>query len=86
MRYPIKIYCINSVFKIKRDSHIIFQKEPYLVKHLAVNGNDLLEYGIKGNAIGKTLDELKKAVIETPSLNTRETLLKRIKGRKTDAD
>lgn len=79
-----KIEKLDSIQKLYEN--IIFQKEPYLVKHLAVNGNDLLEYGIKGNAIGKTLDELKKAVIETPSLNTRETLLKRIEGRKTDAD
>lgn len=54
---------------------IITSGEPYLIKHLAVNGNDLMEHGITGNAIGKLLEKMQDAVIGNPAINTRESLL-----------
>lgn len=60
---------------------IIADGEPYLIKHLAVNGNDLMELGITGNSIGSALEKLQMAVIEDPSLNTRENLLNLIDRR-----
>ncbi len=49
--------------------------EPYLIKHLAINGNDLMERGITGTQIGSTLSRLQTEVIRDPSVNTRESLL-----------
>ncbi len=60
---------------------IIADGEPYLIKHLAVNGNDLMELGITGNSIGNALEKLQMAVIENSSLNTRENLLNLIDRR-----
>jgi len=61
---------------------IISNNEPYLVKHLAVNGNDMIELGINGGAIGKMLEFLLNAVIEQPSLNNRDDLLNLIDRRR----
>ena len=48
------------------------------IKGLAVNGRDLMEAGIpSGRQIGVVLEGLLEAVIEEPSLNSRETLLAR---------
>ncbi len=54
-------------------------KEPFGVKNLAVNGNDLKEMGIFGEQIGKVLDELLEKVIEKPELNEKEKLIEIIK-------
>lgn len=62
---------------------ILSSEEPHLIGHLAVTGSDLIGLGIKGAATGSVLRSLLDAVIETPSLNRRETLLqlaKTIKG------
>lgn len=59
--------------------------EPYLIKHLAVNGNDLIEHGIIGNSIGAELGNLCDAVIDEPKLNTKEELLKIIDRRTGNA-
>lgn len=49
------------------------------LKELAVNGQDLIEAGMKpGKEIGEKLQELLQVVIEDPELNTREELLKRL--------
>lgn len=49
------------------------------LKDLAVTGKDLIAAGIEpGKQIGETLNRLLDLVIETPSLNTKETLLKHI--------
>lgn len=49
--------------------------EPYLLRHLAVTGSDLIKLGIKGSTTGTVLRRLLDAVIETPALNEKETLL-----------
>lgn len=49
--------------------------EPYLISHLAVNGNDLRSLSFSGKEIGEKLEILKNAVIEEPELNKKETLL-----------
>lgn len=59
--------------------------EPYLIKHLAVNGNDLIEHGIVGTSIGAELARLCEAVIEHPELNTKEKLLSIIDRRTGNA-
>lgn len=76
---PAKLSNLEEITSVFED--IIASGEPYLIKHLAINGNDLMEHGISGNAIGKTLTKLQTAVIENPLLNTKETLLKLIDRR-----
>lgn len=76
---PAKLSNLEEITSVFED--IITSGEPYLIKHLAINGNDLMEYGICGNAIGKMLAKLQTAVIENPLLNTKETLLNLIDRR-----
>ncbi len=45
------------------------------VKDLDITGNDLMEYGLKGPQIGRTLDKLLHIVIENPRLNDKATLI-----------
>lgn len=45
------------------------------VKDLDITGNDLMEYGLKGPAIGETLEKLLHIVIENPKLNEKATLI-----------
>jgi len=45
------------------------------IKDLDITGNDLMEYGLKGPEIGKTLNELLGVVIENPRLNDKATLI-----------
>lgn len=52
--------------------------EVYSLKHLAINGSDLLSLGYKGRQIGKILNELLDLVMRDKILNKREPLLKAI--------
>lgn len=52
------------------------EKQPFSIRDLAVNGNDLIRVGIKpGPALGETLQRLLEFVLEDPERNTRELLL-----------
>lgn len=51
-------------------------QEPYLISHLAIKGEDLMNIGITGKEIGKTLNSLCLYVIENPSKNNTDDLLK----------
>ena len=53
---------------------IIDKKEPYTLKDLAVDGNDLKKIGITGGKTRETLEKLLDAVIENPEMNTKEKL------------
>ena len=54
----------------------IFEKnEPYLIKHLKIDGNQLLKMGVPPQEIGEKLNHLLKLVIENPMLNTKENLI-----------
>ncbi len=58
---------------------IVRQKQCVSVKDLAVTGKDLIDAGMQpGEALGEKLNELLELVIEDPTLNTKETLLKYI--------
>lgn len=51
------------------------------VRELAINGSDLLAAGMEpGKEIGEVLKELLEQVLETPSLNTKEQLLEKVKA------
>jgi len=54
--------------------------QPHRLQDLAVDGGDLIELGYReGPELGRTLDGLLDAVVEDPSLNTREQLLERVR-------
>jgi tRNA nucleotidyltransferase (CCA-adding enzyme) len=54
------------------------RSSPHRLADLAVDGTDLIELGYTpGPALGRTLEELLQAVVERPSLNSREELLAR---------
>ena len=54
---------------------------PHRLADLAVHGGDLLELGYReGPELGRALGRLLDAVVDDPSLNTREALLERARG------
>src|SRR5262245_35547569 len=54
------------------------RRQPHRLEDLAVNGSDLLDLGYsEGPELGRTLDSLLDAVVEDPTLNTRDALLVR---------
>ena len=61
--------------------HELLEREsaqPHRLQDLAVDGADLIELGYReGPELGRTLDALLDAVVDDPSLNTREQLLER---------
>lgn len=55
---------------------VISNDEPWSISMLKVSGNDLLECGFSGKAVGKALEQLLNIVLERPELNKKEDLLK----------
>jgi hypothetical protein len=55
--------------------------EPFLVKHLAINGMDLQQSGFQGKEIGVALNEMLELVWENPALNDKETLLEKLNSK-----
>ena len=54
---------------------------PHRLADLAVDGSDLIELGYhEGPALGNALESLLDAVVDDPTLNTREQLLERARG------
>lgn len=56
-------------------NEIISQKQPFTVKELEINGNDLIALGYKGKEIGIVLNKLLDIVIEEPNANNKDYLL-----------
>ena len=54
-------------------------KEPFSVKNLKINGNDLIQLGFKGKEIGEILNDLLEKVIEQPKLNDKNHLISFVK-------
>ncbi len=61
--------------------HEILEKDECTqVKDLAVNGSDLLAWGVPpGKAVGEELERLLELVLENPEINSKEHLLKQVK-------
>jgi tRNA nucleotidyltransferase/poly(A) polymerase len=56
------------------------RSRPHRLEDLAVDGSDLLELGYReGPELGRALESLLDAVVDDPSLNTREQLLARVR-------
>lgn len=64
----------------KEYNRIIKEKEPYKLKDLEIDGDDLKNIGLCGKEIGKSLNFLLEKVIEDPKLNKKEKLLEIIKS------
>jgi len=55
------------------------RSQPHRLEDLAVDGSDLLQLGYpEGPELGRALDSLLDAVVDDPSLNTRDQLLARV--------
>ena len=61
--------------KLKTLDEVIKNKEPYLISHLAVSGEDLKELGFKGKEIGEMLERIRQEVVKSPEKNRKETLM-----------
>jgi tRNA nucleotidyltransferase (CCA-adding enzyme) len=55
-------------------NRIIASQEPLSIKDLAINGYDLIHWGVAPKERGKALNRLLEAVYEDPALNTRASL------------
>ena len=82
-------YCDNSAqnpeyfrgedfYKQTRDiiTEIINEKECFSIKHLAIDGNDLISLGYKGKKIGEALEKCLNAVIDGKVENEKSELIK----------
>ncbi|MBO4835649.1 MAG: CCA tRNA nucleotidyltransferase [Lachnospiraceae bacterium] len=68
----------RSTFTLVREmaKDIIAKEEPYATRHLAVNGNDLIQAGIpEGTQMKDKLEALLDLVIRDPEKNTKEQLM-----------
>lgn len=68
---------LDSLLSIYQD--IKNNSEVFSLKHLAINGNDLISLGFKGKEIGNILNFLLEQVMDNPELNTKEKLIEIIK-------
>ena len=68
----------EDFYKETRDivNEIINEKECFSIKHLAIDGNDLIALGYKGKKIGETLQKLLTAVIDGKVENKKSELIK----------
>ena len=57
---------------------LLAEQPCFTLKDLAVNGRDLTATGLKGKAVGETLQQLLEAVMDGAVPNEKEALLKRI--------
>lgn len=65
----------HIVEREKRIKSILERKEAYDIRHLDINGKDLIDLGFKqGPIIGKILEYLLEQVMEKPELNKKEIL------------
>ena len=61
---------LNELFE-----SILLSHEPYQLKDLDINGDDLMGIGLSKKQIGETLNQLLEQVIYEPKLNQKNTLL-----------
>lgn len=68
---------INKINQLHNE--IIHNKEPYKLSHLDINGNDLIELGIKDFKISLTLNDILNKVIDNTLENDKEIIIEHIK-------
>lgn len=54
---------------------IIENNEPYKISDLKITGGDLIKLGLSGEAVGETLERLRRLAAHDPTVNTRKKLL-----------
>ena len=59
---------------------VMQNNECYDLRHLTINGDDLISLGFQNQAVGTALNTLLKSVMRGKTINTREALLKQAKG------
>ena len=71
-------YDLEDIYKLKLECEkVLSEQQPLSIKDLEVNGYHLMEIGIpQGQEVGKMLNSLLKVVLEYPSMNNKEKLLK----------
>ncbi|MBR4873252.1 MAG: hypothetical protein IKV00_05375, partial [Clostridia bacterium] len=72
---PLKTKTGTETQTVEAVEGILRRGDCLSVSALAVNGRELMSIGFGGREIGTTLDKLLSAVLEDPTLNTREALL-----------
>ena len=77
-RAPEDAAFFDTVEEILRD--LLTQARCFRIKDLAVKGNDLMALGLKGRAIGQTLQSLLEQVMEGKLPNEKEALLNAIEN------
>ena len=55
---------------------IIENNEPYKISDLKITGGDLIKLGLSGEAVGETLERLRRLAAHDPTVNTRKKLLR----------
>ena len=73
----VKLYGTHNhiVAVRKMMKEIIDRGDCFTIKDLDITGNDLIEYGMSGSQIGRTLNELLHVVMDNPKLNDKATLI-----------
>ena len=72
-----KYHWLDKLDKMKNIAKEIAIEDSYTLSSLKVTGNDLITLGLKGKAIGDTLNQLLNEVIEEKIPNERDALIKR---------
>jgi len=73
---PEKLYRLEAYEPLREEIIRLAASRACVTRgQLAVNGNDLLQFGLNGPALGRVLDQLLEEVLEGRLENTRESLL-----------
>ena len=71
------IHKIDTTNILNNYQNIIKNNEPFLLKHLAINGKDLINLNINPTKIGNILNECLQLVIENKINNNHDELLQK---------
>lgn len=72
------VYGTDAASAKKSLTEILENNEPYLISHLEIDGEKIMQLGICGKEIGKILSHLQTIVIEHPQKNKSEILTEEI--------
>ena len=73
---PVRLFRERAAASYQSIRH---SREPMDLSDLAISGTDIQAMGMTGRAVGEALEQLRRKVLETPNLNTREMLLSLVK-------
>jgi len=70
---------VDRIIKIKNE--IIAEDSAFSLKHLAIDGNDIISIGLSGKQVGEVLNYVLESVIEEKVENNKESLIKFISNK-----